>query len=71
MTKKFPQKSTQPRKNLKFWMKIWWKIKNRPTIGDFEKKTEVLNENLKIVLPMGLLKKKIDKKSRPPTSPNV
>ena len=50
--------SIQPRK-------IWsfaWKIKNRPTIGDFEKKTEVLNENLKIVLPMGILKKKKWKK---------
>ena len=35
------------------------------------KKSEVLHEKLKIVLPMGILKKKIEKKSRPPTSPNV
>ena len=34
-------------------------------------KPHVLHEKLKIVLPMGILKKKIEKKSRPPTSPNV
>ena len=48
-----------------------WPKKNWDSFYNRGKKNEVLHEKLKIVLPMGILKTKIEKKSRPPTSPNV
>ena len=49
-----------------FWIFSLDRKKNWDSFYNRSKKNEVLHEKIKIVLPMGILKKK----SRPPTSPN-